>query len=152
MNNTPAVTKKNGLFRMECGVRVSINAPASRVWSLLTNAGDFARWNSTVTSIEGEIALGKPLKVKVPISTRTFTPKVTALEPNTRMVWSDGMLPFFKGVRTFTLTPSGDATEFTMVEVFQGMMLPMIKGALPDFGPPFERYALDLKQEAEKGA
>jgi hypothetical protein len=36
-----------------------------------------------------------------------------------------------------------------MVEVFRGLMLPMIKGSLPDFGPPFEQYAADLKREAE---
>ena len=36
-----------------------------------------------------------------------------------------------------------------MVEVFSGVMLPMIKGSLPDFGPVFERYALDLKKAAE---
>jgi hypothetical protein len=56
----------------------------------------------------------------------------------------------FQGTRTFTLTPEGDgATRFAMVEVFRGLMLPMIKGSLPDFGPPFEQYAADLKREAE---
>jgi hypothetical protein len=29
-------------------------------------------------------------------------------------------------------------------------MLPLIKGSLPDFGPVFERYASDLKREAER--
>jgi hypothetical protein len=29
-------------------------------------------------------------------------------------------------------------------------MLPLIKGSLPDFGPVFERYASDLKSEAER--
>jgi hypothetical protein len=31
-----------------------------------------------------------------------------------------------------------------------GLMLPMIGGWLPDFGPIFERYAADLKVEAER--
>jgi hypothetical protein len=39
-----------------------------------------------------------------------------------------------------------------MVEVLSGVMLPMIKGSLPDFGPAFEAYAADLKREAEKTA
>ena len=30
------------------------------------------------------------------------------------------------------------------------VMLPMIKGSLPDFGPAFEAYAADLKREAER--
>jgi hypothetical protein len=36
-----------------------------------------------------------------------------------------------------------------MSEVFSGLMLPMIGSRLPDFGPIFERYAADLKKEAE---
>ncbi len=82
--------------------------------------------------------------------TRTFKPRVTAFEPGRSMVWSDGMAPMFKGVRTYTLTPKGDGTtDFTMTEVFSGAMLPMIKGSLPDFAPVFEKYAADLKREAE---
>ena len=60
------------------------------------------------------------------------------------------MAPMFKGVRTFTLTPRGDgSTEFAMRERFSGLMLPMIKGSLPDFAPVFETYAADLKRAAE---
>jgi hypothetical protein len=36
-----------------------------------------------------------------------------------------------------------------MVEVLSGLMLPMIRGSLPDFGPAFETYAADLKRAAE---
>jgi hypothetical protein len=69
------------------------------------------------------------------------------------MEWSDGMAPMFKGVRTFTLTKSASGdTEFKMVEVFSGLMLPLIKGSLPDFGPAFETYAADLKKAAERSA
>jgi hypothetical protein len=34
--------------------------------------------------------------------------------------------------------------------VFSGLMLPMIAGSLPDFGPSFETYVADLKREAER--
>jgi hypothetical protein len=36
-----------------------------------------------------------------------------------------------------------------MREVLGGLMLPMIRRSLPDFGPPFEKYAADLKRAAE---
>jgi hypothetical protein len=56
----------------------------------------------------------------------------------------------FKGVRTYTLVPKGDGTtDFHMIEVFTGLMLPMIAGSLPDFGPAFDTYAADLKRAAE---
>jgi hypothetical protein len=39
-----------------------------------------------------------------------------------------------------------------MKEEFSGVMLPMIKGSLPDFAPVFEAYAGDLKRAAEGGS
>jgi hypothetical protein len=39
-----------------------------------------------------------------------------------------------------------------MTEVFSGLMLPMIKRSLPDFGPSFTTYAADLKGAAEGSA
>ena len=60
------------------------------------------------------------------------------------------MSPMFRGVRTFELTPKPDgSTEFAMKEEHEGLMLPMIKGSLPDFAPIFEAYAEDLKRAAE---
>jgi uncharacterized protein YndB with AHSA1/START domain len=137
-------------FRLEYAVAIDIAAPPSRLWSLLTDAADFPRWNTTVTSIEGRIADGERIAVRVPISERVFKLSVRDVVPDQRMTWSDGMAPMFKGERTFVLTPGADGTtEFTMSEKFAGLMLPMIKGQLPDFGPVFEQYARDLKRAAE---
>jgi hypothetical protein len=137
-------------FRMEYAVGINIQAPPQRIWALLTNAGDFPRWNSTVKSIEGKIAAGQTIKLRAKIAPeRTFNLTVSEFVPEQRMVWSDGNL-MFKGVRTYTLAPKADgSTDFTMAEVYNGLMLPMIAGSLPDFGPPFEQYAADLKRAAE---
>jgi hypothetical protein len=143
--------KESSTFRMECAVAVNVKAAPKAIWDLLTHAADFPRWNTTVKSLEGTIALGEKLSVRATVAPdRTFKPVVTELEPEKRMVWSDGAAPMFKGVRTFTLQPRDDgSTDFSMIEVFSGVMLPMIKGSLPDFGPPFEQYAADLKRAAE---
>jgi len=58
-----ALTTKT-TFSRETAVSIEIQADASIVWSLLTNAADFARWNSTVVSIEGDIALGQTIQLK----------------------------------------------------------------------------------------
>jgi uncharacterized protein YndB with AHSA1/START domain len=143
--------KTRTTFRMDCGVAIAIRATPEKIWSLLTRAEEFPKWNSTVTSIEGKIAKGERIAVKVPGVDRIFKLTVSTFEPGKLMVWQDGMAPMFKGVRTYTLTPKGDGTtEFEMVEVFAGLMLPMIAGSLPDFGPPFEQYAKDLKAAAER--
>ena len=150
MSNAKA-TKTGSAFRMDCAIQTTIRASPDRIWALLTDAAGFPRWNSTVTSIEGEIAAGQTLKLKVPSAPgRVFKPKVSIVEPGRSMIWSDGMAPMFKGIRTFTLTPCGDgSTEFSMREEFSGLMLPMIKGSLPDFAPVFEAYAEDLRRAAE---
>lgn len=145
-------SKTQSPFRMDCAISTIIYASPNKIWSLLTDAASFPRWNSTVTSIEGQIAEGRTLKVKVPAAPdRVFKPKVSRVEAGRSMVWSDGMAPMFKGVRTYTLTPNADgSTEFSMREEFSGLLLPMIKGSLPDFAPVFERYAEDLKRAAEE--
>ena len=154
MTSIGKATRTSRTFRMECATAIDVRATPQRVWSLLTNAADFPRWNSTVTRITGTIAPGERLALEVKAAPgRTFKPRVTRFEPERSMVWSDGFAPMFQGVRTFTLSPNSDGTTtFSMVEVLSGVMLPMIKGSLPDFGPAFEAYAADLKREAERSA
>ena len=140
-------------FRRTTTVAIDIAASRDVVWRLLTDAPGFPTWNSTVTSIEGPIAAGQKLKIAVPISKRTFTPKVTAFEAPSAMTWSDGAKPMFWGVRDFTLTALADGgTRFTMSETIRGVMLPMAARSLPDFVPVFEHYAADLKAQAERVA
>lgn len=147
-------TKTQATFRIETSVAVTIRASTEAVWALLTDAAKFPSWNSTVTSIDGTIAQGEKLKLRVPAAPdRTFKPKVVAFDPRTRMVWAEGAAPMFKGVRTFTLRANGDGTtEFAMAEVLSGLMLPLAKKSLPDFAPVFETYADDLKRAAEADA
>jgi hypothetical protein len=151
MCGDPKVTQTHRPFSMVCGVEVNVLANAEAIWSLLTDAKDFPRWNSTVSGVEGEIRDGERLRVRVPGTDRTFTPKVSGVVPNERMTWTGGFAPIFKGVRTFMLRPRNDgSTAFAMEERFSGLILPLVKGSMPDFGPVFERYANDLKREAEE--
>ena len=148
-SRTGTATKTKSTFREACTVSIDIDASRETIWSLLVDAPDFPRWNSTVTSIEGTIALGQTLRIRVPISKRTFTVKVTALEAPQSLVWGDGRGPMFRGTREFALEPVGAGTTFTMTETFEGVMLPLIRRSLPDFVPVFTQYAYDLKHEAE---
>jgi hypothetical protein len=146
-------TRTNGLFSMTCAVKVRIHAGAQTVWNLLTNAPGFPRWNSTVTRIDGDIRENARLRLHVPGTNRTFTPTVSGVVPNRRMIWSDGVAGVFKGARVFTLEPRNDgSTDFAMEEHFSGVVFALTKGLLPDFQPIFEAYAMDLKREAEKQA
>lgn len=144
-------TTMKSTFRRECTVSTVISAPATKVWRLLTEVGDMVRWNSTLTSIEGNIELGGTVKMRVPEAPgRVFSIHVTTYLPDREMVWTQGNRAMFIGVRTYRLVPtSKDRTAFHLSEVFSGVMVPMIAGRLPDFKPIFERYAADLKRESE---
>jgi len=135
---------------MVCTVRIDIGASPAIIWGLLTDAKGFSRWNSTVTAIDGKIREGEKICIHVPGTNRTFKPMVSDVAPNRRMTWSNGLSLLFKGTRTFELRPAADgSTEFIMEEKFQGLLFALVKNKLPDFQLIFERYALDLKKEAE---
>lgn len=145
-------SKSKTTFQMGYAVGINVKAQPSKVWSLLTNAKDFPRWNSTVKNIDGNISLGEKIQLRATIAPeRIFKLRVSEFMPNQKMVWRDGAAPMFQGVRTYALNAKNDgSTDFLMEEIFSGLMLPMIIKSLPDFGPTFEHYAADLKHEAER--
>jgi hypothetical protein len=147
----PKITQTHGTFSMSCAIEVNIRASAEKLWRLLTDASYFPHWNSTVTRIDGQIREGERIRIHAPGTDRTFTPMISNVVPNRRMCWIGGTAPIFKGVRTFELKPRSDgSTDFAMREHFSGLMLPVAKRSMPDFGPVYERYANDLKREAER--
>lgn len=152
MSSVRQAETKSSTFRTQTTIAAEINASPDKIWRLLTDASYFPRWNSTVTEVQGKIAEGEQLKLRVRASPkRVFKPTVTEFQPLRQMTWAEGAAPMFRGVRTFTLTPTGNGTtKFTMEETLRGLMLPLVKGALPEFGPIFETYASDLKREAER--
>jgi hypothetical protein len=146
----PQAISTASTFEMETKVSINIQASPEKIMALLTDAPNFTKWNSTIVSIEGEIKQGKMIQLISKLDPkRTFKLKISEVSPN-KMAWKDGFAPMFTGVRTFLLNPKADGTtDFTMSEVFKGLMLPLIKGSLPDFKPNFEQYASDLKKAAE---
>jgi uncharacterized protein YndB with AHSA1/START domain len=138
-------------FRLAIAVTKSIEAPNTTVWSLLTDLHAQLKWNSTLTSIEGKVALGERVSFKVPEAPgQMFSPKVVAYDEPNSMVWRLSRWPLIVGNRTYRLTPGPNgSTVFTIDEVFLGLLLPLIARSMPDFGAMFERTAMDLKVAAE---
>ncbi len=141
----PATTVKT-TFNRQTSVSTDIHADAKVIWALLTNAQDYPRWNSTVTSIEGDIKPGNKIKLKSTLDTkRTFKLKVKQFEPAKQLSWGDG-----KGTRVYTLTDKGNGViNFSMTEKIGGLMFPMYAKYIPSFDASFNTFAADLKKEAE---
>lgn len=151
---TSATTAQNGkattvktTFHRETSVSIEIKADPAIVWALLTKAPDYPRWNSTVTSIEGNIALGEKIKLKSILDAkRTFKLKIKEFEPEKKLVWGDS-----QGNRVYTITKNGSGTvTFSMTEKIGGLMFPMYAKMIPPFDQSFEQFASDLKIESEK--
>jgi len=137
-------TKK--IFSRETSVGTRIFADPAIVWALLTHASDYPRWNSTITSMNGDIREGGTIALKSTLDQkRTFNLKVKEFVPEKRLVWGDAL-----GSRVYTLTRGdGGSTIFSMTEKIGGPLFPLFASSIPSFDASFERFAADLKREAE---
>ncbi|HWR87651.1 MAG TPA: SRPBCC domain-containing protein [Acidiferrobacterales bacterium] len=131
---------------------IVIQAAPEAIWRVLTDAPAYPQWNTTVTRIDGAMALGQKLTVHAKATPgRAFPVKVVAMDAPTRMIWCSGMpLGLFKGERMFELRPkSGSSVEFTMREDYSGWLAPLITKSIPDLQPAFDEFAACLKARVE---
>ena len=139
---------------MQYTTSTTINATPQAIWDILVDIPSWTDWNTTVVDIEGTAVPGGKVKLRPKVNpNRAFSINVTEFSSPERMVWSGGMpLGLFKGVRTFTLARQDDAsTQFTMTEVYSGLMSGMITKSMPDMQPSFDEFAAALKTKAEGG-
>ena len=129
----------------------TIQAPAEKVWGILTDAAGYPAWDLTMVRIEGKLALGETVKFFTKLSTQAFPVKVTAFEPNRKLVLTGGMpLGLFKSERTHTLTANKDgSTTFHTEEIFSGLLLGVFSRTIPDLTENFQGFAAALKKQAE---
>lgn len=150
MNSVRATTTRS-MFRLAISAGTVIDAPAATIWRLLTDLEAQARWNSTLAMIKGQVALGQKVEFSVRDAPKqTFSPTVVAYDEGASMVWRL-RAPGLTSDRTYRLTPRADgSTEFSLDEVFRGLLLPLVARTFPDFGRMFEQTAADLRAEAER--
>ena len=131
---------------------ITIKASPEAIWKIITDASGYPGWDLSMDHIEGKLALGETVKFFTKLSTQAFPVKVTAFEPNKRMVLTGGMpLGLFKSERTHSLTTNQDAsTTFHTEEIFSGLLLPLFGKNIPDLTENFKAFAAALKNRAEQ--
>ncbi len=144
------MTKANTIrrtFSRETFVSVDIQADPKTIWSLLTNAENYPKWNTTVISIDGKIALGEKIQLKSYLDPkRVFKLSVKEFEPEKKLVWGDAM-----GKREYKIKPTSNGqTNFSMREKIGGPLFPLFAKMIPSFDESFDKFAHDLKTESEK--
>lgn len=129
-----------------------IEAPAERVWQLVTDLDWWNRADNGVISVVGDLEQGQKIKLVSELQPkRGFTLEVSEMQGPRRMTWSGGMpLGLCTGRRTFVIDPTdADRCSFTMAEDFTGPLSPLIVKSLPDFQASFDQFAQALKSDSE---
>ena len=136
-------------------VTTEINAPVEVVWAQLTDTATFAEWNRFMPSLEGSLAAGERLEVRITppgAKEMTFRPTVTAVEENRKLEWLGRFLVrgLFDGRHTFTFEPVPGGTRFTQEETFTGVLVPLLVSTLAKTESGFRQMNEALKDRAER--
>jgi hypothetical protein len=135
---------------------IEIDAPAERVWHLLTDFASYPEWNPFIRSISGDPATGERLEVRIePPGGRgmTFRPQVLNAEPNRELRWLGHLLVpgLFDGEHSLTIQPLGEnRVRFVQREAFRGLLVPLFARSLDNSTlRGFEEMNRALKERAE---
>jgi hypothetical protein len=140
----------------ELHTQIEIEAPAERVWKLLTDFDSFPQWNSFIPRLSGEPVEGSKLEVDLrPPGGRglTIRPTVLKSEPNREFRWLGhlGMPGLFDGEHSFVIEPvDGNRVRFHHGERFTGVLTPLVLRFVGESTKQgFEAMNRALKERAE---
>ena len=140
----------------ELRTEIEIDAPADRVWRVLTEFDAYPDWNPFLRRASGEVKEGARLEVYMqPSGGRgmTFRPTVIRAEPNREFRWLGhlGMSGLFDGEHSFTIEPlEGNRVRFVQSERFTGVLVPLMMLMIEkDTKRGFEEMNQALKERAE---
>jgi hypothetical protein len=135
---------------------IEVNAPASRVWRLLTDFEHYPEWNPFIRRVSGRPEPNTKLEVFIqPSGARgmTFRPTVLKAEPERELRWFGRLLlpGLFDGEHIFEIHHVTDNTlKFVQRERFSGLFVPLLWNQLDrDTRRGFNEMNAALKELAE---
>lgn len=138
---------------MKIQKNILINATPDKIWSVLTDFGNFKSWNPFIKKAEGLFKVGEQIKIEV--QGTKFKPTVLKFDHNKELRWLGklGVSGLFDGEHYFLLEEQSDGrTKFIHGENFKGILVPLFKKKLlTEVSKGFEEMNQALKTEAEKG-
>lgn len=134
---------------------IQIDAPPSRVWSILVDLQTYREWNPFIKSAKGNVSIGERLEVLMsPPNGKemTFKPTVRSVIEHAEFSWL-GRLGFpgiFDAEHIFTLSGNDKGCLLVQKEKFKGLLVPLLWSSLDrDTRAGFERMNHALKERAE---
>jgi hypothetical protein len=104
---------------------IIIEASAERVWAVLLATQDWSRWNPTIPTLSGKVALGSLIRVRlwIGILPVMLLVRVTRLELHREFAWSGGVPGAAHASHGFRIEPLGPGrVRFVHYEHFEGGM------------------------------
>jgi hypothetical protein len=120
----------------EIHTEIEINAPAEKVWKVLTDFAAYPEWNPFVRRGEGEVRVGARLHVYIQPSGgkgMSFRPTVLVADPNRELRWLGHLWVrgLFDGEHSFSIEPLVEGrVRFVQRERFGGLLLPLLSKML----------------------
>ncbi|TNE74538.1 SRPBCC domain-containing protein [bacterium] len=135
---------------------ITIDAPVTKVWEVLTQFEQHTRWNPFIKSIQGVQKVGEQLQVfiKPPDGNgMKFKPTVLRFDAEKEFRWKGKFLikGLFDGEHYFILSKiSEQQTRLIHGEVFSGFLVPFMAKTLIKTKEGFQLMNQALKLECEK--
>ncbi len=143
----------------EIHTEIEINAPAEKVWKVLTDFAAYPEWNPFVRRGEGEVRVGARLHVYIQPSAgkgMSFRPTVLVADPNRELRWLGHLWVrgLFDGEHSFSIEPLSEGRDrFIQRERFGGLLLPLLSKTLDgDTRRGFEEMNRALKLRSVSAA
>ena len=134
---------------------VEIDAPAERVWQVVSDFARYPEWNPFIVRAAGVPRVGERLHVTIVapgMKPASFRPRVLDFEPGRLIRWKgEFKLPgLFDGRHALIVEPlDGGRSRFTTHEDVSGIMLPFVGKVMTASQQGFELMAGALKERAE---
>jgi len=134
---------------------IDIDAPAERVWQVVSDFGKYADWNPFIVRAAGAVRVGERLDITISapgMKPVTFRPRVLDVEPGRLVRWKgEFKLPgLFDGRHALIVDAlDGGRSRFTTHEDVTGLLLPFAGRVMTASQQGFELMAQALKKRAE---
>jgi len=135
---------------------IVINAPADKVWNILTNLSGYSDWNPFIVESHGAIQTKSRIRnvMKNGDKTITFKPVIQRVEPPFYFDWVGRLFVpgIFDGHHYFQIEPITDnQVKLIHGEHFSGILAgPILKKIGSETAQNFIRMNQALREEAEK--
>jgi len=126
-----------------------VNAPASRVWQVLTTRGSYGDWNPQIPRATGTIEQGATISLRLTMPGRPameVSATIEQTQPERLLTWRGHVLApwFFEGYRKFAIQPIAPGrVNVTHVEDIHGVTAPVFALVM---GRPVQRSHEALNQ------